>query len=755
MRKELSRPLLLRGKMVNPDGSAPDRYILVRNGRVVSVTTSRPAREKDAVFIKTDANEWIFPGLINLHSHSDYNLIPLWISPLSPFNHRHEWRNDSGYAEKVKNIYKIINVQRYRKTLAVFAELQAVAGGTTILQESKDLEKDLHPRHRLLLCRDTADPRDLFLNKDKTILSIVDLFKPDDTGKKPIPQDSIQSYLELRRKKTLIATLAHLAEGRSGFGTDRGVDLYSRLEFEAFIAHPAFKDAHAVRETPFSLIHCSGIDVKSPKHIEFLRKRNISIIWSPVSNLLLYDDTLDVESLCAEGINVALGSDWSPSGSKHAWDEAKFARYYLDIIGAEISNEQIFQMVTTNAGRCLGLPHAGRIEPGSFGDFFVIRSPLETDSALEVFFSTTDRHVCATIIGGRAIYGERDFLNKFPLDLQSLPRAEGSAVKNKAVHVPPEFGIDMGGDILRMERVMKSLQPPVKRSNLLSSSDKIYRRRLQYLRAHTAYRSWNIQEWRKRGPSEHPGYVPVSPGAVRVWRGFRSKNITQKDFYDYLGRIFIPTVVQTQAPLGMTAYLPSVLPYNKPASIPDEIALVFYESKNTYSQTFKRVIGRAYALLHRPVFGPDSVSEFPTLLKDKFSPNCSYYLFKTKTDWYQGLCGVLVGTRIRPQTPKDFHKAIFTKLKTLQMHQQEGLDGVITVATDDYLIYWEHWNNSTNGEDSKGIYELAALTKVVMLTNKAEETKIPTRLNEKFNGLEIKGGESMNLRFQRRYLFPY
>ena len=89
------------------------------------------------------------------------------------------------------------------------------------------------------------------------------------------------------------------------------------------------------------------------------------------------------------------------------------------------------------------------------------------------------------------------------------------------------------------------------------------------------------------------------------------------------------------------------------------------------------------------------------------------------------------------------------------MHQQEGLDGVITVATDDYLIYWEHWNNSTNGEDSKGIYELAALTKVVMLTNKAEETKIPTRLNEKFNGLEIKGGESMNLRFQRRYLFPY
>src|SRR4029453_7960210 len=100
-----------------------------------------------------------------------------------------------------------------------------------------------------------------------------------------------------------------------------------------------------VRSSPLTLIHGCGIDTRNPEHLRFLRERDISIVWSPVSNLLLYGDTLDVETLLAEGINVALGSDWSPSGSKHAWDEAKFARFYLDAIGSLVSDQQIFQMV--------------------------------------------------------------------------------------------------------------------------------------------------------------------------------------------------------------------------------------------------------------------------------------------------------------------------------------------------------------------------------------------------------------------------
>src|SRR5262249_11241226 len=148
-----------------------------------------------------------------------------------------------------------------------------------------------------------------------------------------------------------------------------------------------------------------------------------------------------------------------------------------------VSDEQIFQMVTTAPARCLGVPHLGRIEPGGLGDFFILRSPLESDNALEIFLSTSDRHVRATIIGGAPIYGERSLLSQFGVTLQDMPHVEGSAVANKAVHLPEEFGIDVERDIGKIEAALKALPTPVKRSNLLVASDKPYRRRIQTLRA--------------------------------------------------------------------------------------------------------------------------------------------------------------------------------------------------------------------------------------------------------------------------------
>lgn len=751
MPKHAKRALLLRGKVVHPDGTARARYVLVRNGRIETVSRSRPPRTKDAVFVKTDSEDWVFPGLLDLHTHATYNLLPLWHSPLAPFDNRFQWRGDEGYKRDIKETSKKISSEK--KTLAVFAELQAVAGGTTVLQESRDLDREIAPRHRLLLCRDTADPQDLYLEKGGTILSVVDFFKPNGGGKPSPSTWALNKYLAARKKGNLLATLAHVAEGRSGFGTDRGVDPYSRSEFEAFMAHPAFKDAAAVRQSPLALIHGSGIDTRNPEHVRFLRKRNISVIWSPVSNLLLYGDTLDVETLLAEGINVALGSDWSPSGSKHVWDEAKFARLYFDAIGSTVSDEQIFQMVTTNAGRCLGVPHLGRIEPGALGDFFILRSPLESDNPLEVFLSTTDRHVRATIIGGRPIYGARDFLEQFGVSLQDLPRAEGSAVRNKAVHLPTELKVNVDRDIAALEKTMKALDPPVKRSNLLSSSDKIYRRRVQTLAAKTVRLGWNVQQWRKQGPSAQPGHVPVRPNAVRVWRGFRADGMSNGDFYERLGRNFIPMTVQALAWLGMTAYLPTVLPDKKPASVPDEIALVFYESQDAYRRTFQTTIGRAYGLLHEPVFSAGSKSGFPRLLGDVFQAHQPYYLFEQDVDWYHGQCRVLVGTRKSNQTQAAFHERLHRTLKSLQKRPPKGLDGAIVSASEDCLVYWEHWADGARMVDDK-IARLAGLVRVILL-KQAMPMRVPTELTEKYEGLTVKGGECLNLRFQRRALYPW
>jgi hypothetical protein len=106
----------------------------------------------------------------------------------------------------------------YRKTLAVFSELQAVAGGTAVLQESKDLEKDSQLPGTTLVCRDTANTADLLMDTSKRIFSVVDFFRPDRQSGIPSKVElELKSYID-NRKQVIISHLAHVARGRSRGG---------------------------------------------------------------------------------------------------------------------------------------------------------------------------------------------------------------------------------------------------------------------------------------------------------------------------------------------------------------------------------------------------------------------------------------------------------------------------------------------------------------------------------------------------------
>lgn len=504
------RDLLLRGKLVQPDGSAADRYLLVRDGTIASIGRSRPPRSDDTTYVELGPDEWVFPGLLDLHTHSSYNLYPVWDGDAVPYPNRFAWRNAADYQRDIRDLNRWFldsggdrEAKARRQTMiAAFAELQAIAGGTTTLQESYALEAPdpLEP----VLCRSTANPLDLGLAADRTVMSVVDFFRPDDDGR-PAPTRNLDEYLAAREADTLAATLVHLAEGRSGLGGGQP-DPYTRAEFEAFMAHPAFADADAVAASPLALIHGCGIDPDDDRHLAFLRDRDISVIWSPSSNLLLYRETIDVEKLVAGGMYVALGSDWSPSGSKHIWDEAKFAKFYLQAMGSAVSDADLFGMVTVHAARCLGTDALGRLATGAKADFFVLRSPVASDNALEVFFKTTDRDVRAVLVGGIPRYGAADFLAPFPYEWQPMPAREGSAVVDKRVHLPPnlvnEAGepVSVGADLDRLEDLLKSKD--VKRSNLLSDSDVPYRAQIRDLRKITVDYGWRVgyekhQEWKR------------------------------------------------------------------------------------------------------------------------------------------------------------------------------------------------------------------------------------------------------------------
>jgi 5-methylthioadenosine/S-adenosylhomocysteine deaminase len=764
MQQPGGQPLLLTGRTVYTDGSARQRYVLVREGRVVWIGGSRPpsALAGGAREIVTGPRGWIFPGLLNLHTHAAYNVLPLWHSRKAPFANRFEWRADPDYRADISGrLAALKTVRGSQQTVAVLSELQAIAGGTSVLDQSNRLDANA-AEATIVLCRDTGKATDVGLPADRRIDSIVDFFTPKNGVPAPKTygdgQSLLDKYAEARDAGELGATLIHLAEGRSGFGSGRGVDPYSRAEFEAFMRHPAMQLAERVRSVPLTLVHASGLDASNEDHLSFLRDCNISIVWSPVSNMLLYGDTLDAEQLLQSGVNVALGSDWSPSGSKHVWEEAKFARRFLDAIGSSVSDADIFRMVTVSAARCLGSHKLGRIEEGALADMFILESPIDSDSALEVFFSTDDRDVLATIINGVPIYGRRAFLEQFGLPLQDLPGREGSAAKDKAVYLPPSLSMDLGKAMDDVEDRLKALEPPVKRSNLLASSDKPYQRRMQRLRSQAESFGWSVKQTSRRlakGEAPQNGSVPVKPDAVRVWCGFMAGSNPRR-FLDQIGSVFMPSTVMLMGDLGLTAYFPAVPPAEHSPACPDEVALVFYESQDAYTNAKKSVGGRLYGLLHEPVFRygeKGSWSGFPIPLSSPLRSRVAYHVFGESIDWYSGLTRMVIAMRDPArQTTAEFFEAAHDVCALLALDPR-GVDGALLAAADDCIVFWDHRAAARAGDDWH-LTRFGEFGRVIM-NAPATDQNAHGELFERWDGFSLQGGECFRLTFERRALFPW
>lgn len=243
--------------------------------------------------------------------------------------------------------------------------------------------------------------------------------------------------------------------------------------------------------------------------------------------------------------------------------------------------------------------------------------------------------------------------------------------------------------------------------------------------------------------------VAVAPDAVRVWRGWRNPKLENETFFEKLGSIFIPGTVQIQAPVGLTAYLPSVLPKDKPASVPDEIAVVFYAYQDAYDEAKETVGGRAYSDLHALVFDLErSTSGFPVKFTGTLEPDMRYHLFDQHVDWQHGAASTFVGVR-GARSEAAFLESIRSWLLSVQEEGDggSGPDGAIVVAAADTVVYWEVWPAGGDGGTSR-IGELSKIADEIY-RQPIPAVPIEDRLWQFYTGVEVTGGESFNCQFQR------
>ena len=105
-----------------------------------------------------------------------------------------------------------------------------------------------------------------------------------------------------------------------------------------------------------------------------MKATDTKLIWSPQSNVSLYGQTTDVATAMNMQVNVALGPDWTPSGTMNMLTEAKCAQHISKTYwNSQLSDRHLVDMMTINAARALGVDdQIGSLEVGKKADILLL-----------------------------------------------------------------------------------------------------------------------------------------------------------------------------------------------------------------------------------------------------------------------------------------------------------------------------------------------------------------------------------------------
>jgi hypothetical protein len=139
-----------------------------------------------------------------------------------------------------------------------------------------------------------------------------------------------------------------------------------------------------------------------------------SLIWSPRSNITLYGDTARVSIARRLGVNIALGTDWMPTGSMNLLRELACAdqwnRTYLD---GFFRDEQLWEMVTANAAALTGSDAAiGTLAAGKVADIAIFDAAAERYHRAVI--AARPAGVALVLRGGKALYGDASLVRAMP-----------------------------------------------------------------------------------------------------------------------------------------------------------------------------------------------------------------------------------------------------------------------------------------------------------------------------------------------------
>jgi len=368
----------LGGTVITPLGPKSNWFVHVWDDDIIAVTDAPPA---GVLVVNTDGI--IFPGLIDAHNHPSYNSFPTLMFNNFPFGHRDEWGTDDPEYDNwkakrtlVRNNPGVNDGETDRITK--YGELLELMAGCVTIQGQSNSDKE-HSHPDMLLCNIEQFPARSYFWQSAAIF--------------PWTMSAIQraDIATMTTNGVLNAFIMHLGEGP---------DETSRQQFDTWFNWGMLDNVDAI-------VHGTSFGSN-----EFAKMAAVGakLLWSPMSNMKLYEATANAALAHELGVTVGLSPDWTPSGGYNLLEELGYAWYLNQTMFSNyFTAQQMTEMVTVNNAAACGLcGRFGVIAPGANAGLCVIGA-VTNDPYLSLIFARP-RSVKLTTVDGMPRFGDPGIL---------------------------------------------------------------------------------------------------------------------------------------------------------------------------------------------------------------------------------------------------------------------------------------------------------------------------------------------------------
>lgn len=357
---------VLQGQVVLPSATVSGEVMF--SGDTITCAAAQCHPPVGATIIDTHG-AYIYPGFVDAHNHVAYNVLPKFTPP-QVYTNRSQWQGAPAYKAFKKPYDDLKTTAKLFCEMVKYGEIRALISGITTIEGTSPNAKCFG-----VLVRN-AENQNLLGVPDAHIRTFI------------LDIKSFKGQIDWTKTKSFVV---HLAEGTNAS---------AKAEFQTLKQKGLLH-----KET--TIIHGTAFG-----NAEFAEMGQVgaSLVWSPESNLVLYQQTTNIPLALQHGINVSIGVDWNPTGSDTIFDELRVADTVntTTFNGAIASNEWL-PMITSHPAKALALDTmVGSLANGFKADITVV-ARQDADASVNLL-KTHLPDVQMVWIGGQLLYGDKAFV---------------------------------------------------------------------------------------------------------------------------------------------------------------------------------------------------------------------------------------------------------------------------------------------------------------------------------------------------------